>query len=702
MHQPEHPHDQLLVLRSKLAQSVLTDSWFDSRFGGFVAQSESARIAWRILRASPAALRHALRSLEDNAPNVPITGGGGFLTALLGSLQDDFLRFPSLLLEPGLIDDIHEASLIDEEDWKRLRIRQIAVYHEVYKDDAVLEQWAIPSEWELQAEQTEAVPSHEVTLSFIGKQEQIGNPLLQLAAARRLKLPLKLTSTPSVRIAVQSDAGPAHLHNGEPIRAIVVGALKETSTIMTGAVPAHFEAEDDGAFSLVAKLDVPPSEFDWTQPFRCHIRLEPPSEDEQGHTVRPLTSTLTLQLDNLDSSQAALMLEMAEITGAVIHFPWAPDDAIIGSPATTDRLTCFRNLCESPEERAFLVRLSELQHFLGERIPVPLSRLHDDLKETLLQADLRTKKQAEILWHRLMGKIAKMGKPAVSTFIVEFYQNDILRDRQYLDAVYGCHMPRLRMPGGTGGCIGTSGDEFDRVLTDPSSSAAFVRGMRIRLSPQATVEVLKGKPRESNGHKHVDVTALNEFVAHEPVQCRTEVSFYWRPVYETPWESVTPFVVELREYNDQERWLLESHHFTEVAVDPRRAYVAAVEGFRIEPDHPQLRVSMGWSAFVVGRVREALAITKPVLQSGDIADQCVASANVGLFQLKLAAITPDPASEIVAARQAYERFGSLLASLAEDQAEAIRADVLSDLRTWSDSLHPEASLLLDELAPRSS
>ncbi len=88
------------------------------------------------------------------------------------------------------------------------------------------------------------------------------------------------------------------------------------------------------------------------------------------------------------------------------------------------------------------------------------------------------------------------------------------------------------------------------MLTDPSSRAAFVRAMHIRLSPQATAEVLKGKPRESNGDKHVDVTALREFVAHEPVQCRTEVDFYWQPAYETPWVLVTPFVVGLREYND--------------------------------------------------------------------------------------------------------------------------------------------------------
>ncbi len=134
--------------------------------------------------------------------------------------------------------------------------------------------------------------------------------------------------------------------------------------------------------------------------------------------MRPVASTLALQLENLDSGQAVLMPKMAETTGAVIRFPWAPYDAI-GSHGAIDQLKPSRRLCEFAKEKAFLVRLTKLQHLLRERIPAPLYRLHDDLEETLLQADLRTEKQAGILWHQLMGKIARMGKPTVSPLIVE-------------------------------------------------------------------------------------------------------------------------------------------------------------------------------------------------------------------------------------------------------------------------------------------
>jgi hypothetical protein len=108
---------------------------------------------------------------------------------------------------------------------------------------------------------------------------------------------------------------------------------------------------------------------------------------------------------------------------------------------------------------------------------------------------------------------------------------------------------------------------------------------------------------------------------------------------------------------------------------------------------------MGWSAFLADRMEEALAITEPATKVKEVADQCIAFANAGLFHLRLGAITRDPSRHVTAARESYEKAKTLLASLGEGQADRIRADVLGDLRASSDSIHSEASAIARNLAP---
>jgi hypothetical protein len=363
-------------------------------------------------------------------------------------------------------------------------------------------------------------------------------------------------------------------------------------------------------------------------------------------------------------------------------------------------LAALLKLGESQQERAFLHQLGRLQQLTGKRIPVPLYRLAAELENMVVETSPSTGTQAQELLDRVLERLAEIGKPTVSPFIAEIYVDGALRDRQYLDAAFGIHMPRLRFGTEAGGWIGAPGDELDRVFGDPEQYASAVGAMQIRLSPQAALEVLRSRPRSVNDEEHVDITALKEFEAGELVEARTEVSLCWERRYETLWSSVTPFILKLQEHPSWERWFMESHYFLNESRDVQRAYASAREAFRIRPDDVHVRVNMGWSAFLADRTEEALAITVPATKVTELADQCIAFANAGLFHLRLGATARDPSRHIAAARESYEKTKTLLASLGEGQADRIRADVLGDLRAWSDSIHPEASSVARDLAPR--
>ena len=142
---------------------------------------------------------------------------------------------------------------------------------------------------------------------------------------------------------------------------------------------------------------------------------------------------------------------------------------------------------------------------------------------------------------------------------------------------------------------------------------------------------------------------------------------------------------------DYERWLIESNHFSGEDNDPPRAYVAAKEAYRCASKVADTCVSLGWHAFRVDRVCEAISVTERALEGKEGASLFPAIINLGLFCLRRAHLLSQKREEHRKdAQRYYDRAAQTLKELAKDAALLRIEEAISDIQQFRDQLDSDA------------
>ncbi|GAG76630.1 unnamed protein product, partial [marine sediment metagenome] len=145
----KHKDNPLIFIKSDLAQNILNDSYLEDITNKHISLKTPKEVVFCIIRKSPSALRYVLRHCKE-LPHKKVTGVGGLFNSLRAELQNDFVTYPELLLEPGLLDDVFDPER-EKDIWANLKVDQICQYHMAFDEKKLLNQWVIPNTWELKA-----------------------------------------------------------------------------------------------------------------------------------------------------------------------------------------------------------------------------------------------------------------------------------------------------------------------------------------------------------------------------------------------------------------------------------------------------------------------------------------------------------------------------------------------------------------------
>jgi hypothetical protein len=265
-------------------------------------------------------------------------------------------------------------------------------------------------------------------------------------------------------------------------------------------------------------------------------------------------------------------------------------------------------------------------------------------------------------------------------------------DRILLDHCGGVHQPRLVFEF-AGDDVEAMQARVDEALNDASKESNVESA--IRLSPRAARLYLEENPV---GGGRINPGVLCQVRAESAAEYRTRLEYRWEPAIDFIWYNVTPFRCILTPFQGYERWMFEAHELAEEKGDYNRAYLAAKESYRCAPDNAHACVTLGWHAFRVDRVDEAIRFTNAALETGDETCEFPALINIGLFYLRAAALDQQKReSSRKSAKEFYLRAAEGMRKL--EKAEAIKRaeEAITDIQRFRSLLDSDADRRLADL-----
>ena len=334
--------------------------------------------------------------------------------------------------------------------------------------------------------------------------------------------------------------------------------------------------------------------------------------------------------------------------------------------------------------------LAELQSMTANRIPFPFAGWSTRVQEVALNASLATEEDAKTLWGEMLGIVEEETKPTISPCIAELRTGTHWTDRVLLGNYPGVHQPRMDFQ------FSKSDKEdpgalFERALNDPKEGVSVESAVRV--SPPAALCFLMEKGVHQNS---IHPGMLAEVQSKSVAEHRTRLEYRWYPVRDHMWYNLTPFHYVLTALEHYERWLIESNHFSGEKNDFPRAYVAAKEAHRCAPEVTDTCVNLGWHAFTVDRVCEAISVTEQVLEGKEGGSLFPAIINLGLFCLRRAQLVSQKREEYRKdAQRHYDGAAQTLRELPMDAALLRIEEAISDIQRFRDQLDSDAQNHLD-------
>jgi hypothetical protein len=669
----------LLFMESALTRRILSDEFLLNLLKKSISLKDPKDKIFCIIRKSPSALRYLIKN-KNNLPQKRASGVSGINDSLKGELQNDFVEYPELLLEPGLLEDVFNEKE-SPEIWRRFKVNQIAQYHKLFDIQKLFNQWVIPNEWDLKAK-----PSfrgrHSFKATFQIKNAAVDNPMHLMIASHRMKLPCRLEETDDFKIEGGFSDNVPNAGSGK-ISMIEMKFDKPPSDITFPAIARFLKAGDRKYVIEIQNSGSVTNINDYPFLFQMYSNDEP--KKENGTFVFQATIKMGLNYDLLDCEQAALLIKAKKEDKIQLSLKF-PSNKLIQTKLSNEFV---RNILIDYDERFenTIIKLARMQYLLKKKLPWPLY-FSANLMDIILSKAIKSKTDAQQTWSDLQQIIARDNK-VLSTVSVNVVEDNKIKAHHFYDVVEGIHWPPIKVE-----TNGATDKQIKEVFSDSKQKLEFAIG-NIPLSPEATVEFLREKAIKINSKEIPDMNALKHIVTESPEESNTKVIFKWLPEQDQVWYKITPSVICLEKMT-WERWLLEADYFAKVKKDHKRAYVASKEALKINPTVPNTAISFGWFAYLCKRVQEAIQVTKQILNDREDYSQFLANINLGLYHLdKLLSSSSKTSSNLESAEQFYKKAISILDKLEEREKVMAIHSAIEDLIENKERLHEIANHYLD-------
>jgi hypothetical protein len=658
MENPQDDSDPWTLLASELAHAVLTEDALGRILGDCPGNGDACRTVLKILRWSPSALMYMHRR---GPARLDIFGQPDLTDTLVGLIEEDFHKYPELLLAPDLLDDVFEHLRHDEQWWQRWRVRQVREYHKRFDEDKILEQWLIPNEWERRAAPLDMDNGVELKLTFEMPRELWNNPMFYVAAAKRLGVPLDLLASRDIKMALTVDADSPDTEKRQDIAAVNFDpgvGLPEGPVV---SIPGSFSRGECDDYAIVPDYKWCSELGRWSGPLALRLQV--------NSAKKTMQLLLRINMDMLSCREAVDMIDASRSGTLSLERSDGGREPAIDRPD-------FKFSVAQPLDAA-VRKLAEIGNVLDRRIAFPFASLPQPLIDLLLELPVTTPREARNAMHAVERCFADSEKPTVSFPVLEVRNKDgQIVHRESHGWQFGTHLPHIRFPMEST----KPGIDASQLLDQAYSNAE--ESMRVemacRLSPRAAAEyVRENTVGEGDGAPlHHPAILLVDMKAHSAVEYRSRVVCTWEPCIDTQWYRLTVFRCVLEPLSDAERWLAEMHELEADKGERWCAHLAAKEAVRADSKNVSAAINLGWSYFRLDDISRAMDATSKVADGAEEPEGVIAAANMGLFYLVSASEkgqAPGEQSELWYAK-ARERLEELEPSGRERALEMVLAD----------------------------
>jgi hypothetical protein len=674
-------NDWMLFIKSELAQTTLSDNYLNKLLKQSISISDPKDLIFRIIRESPSALHYIIQRRTE-LPRKRASGQSGIIDSLKGELQNDFLEYPDLLLEPGLLDDVFGKNS-NSDVWRKLKVRQIAEYHKAFDTNKLFTQWCAPNEWERKAHPQYRKNLTSFRTTFKMRKYEIDNPMHLMIASHRMKLPCRFEETEDFKI--EGTFGGKEKPSDKRISMIKIKFGNKLPKLAF-PVPARMIREKKGEYVIELKTEGSQSGLvgmDYPLLFWMYIATKP--KKKKNKYEFSCSIKMVLNSDLLDCEQAALLLKAKKENISNLKIKILSNKHECLTPDISSHIGELFSLPDKKHERV-LLKLGSLQRLIKRRIPVPLY-ISPEVESIILGLQIRSRVDAERTWHEIIKTLGKE-KKYFSPISTEIIREDDSKIHRYYNFIEGVHQPGFKS-GRIESDLENVQERIDETLNDPKKDLEFVLGY-VPLSAEATIEYLDENSPQTRRPYVPNVESLKKIVTESPEEYNTRIRLKWLPEEDRVWHRVTPFIIYL-EHMSWERWLIEAEFLNRVKKDNKRAYIANREAFRVKPDDANVVIGYGWSAFRCRRLKEAIEVTKLSLNDERNYIQFMANINMGLYYLDMAASNDDEeAVNLDASKTHYEKAIQLLNSLEiKEKTIGVHA-AIEDILEYRTQLHTKS------------
>lgn len=666
--------EKLLFALSAYSRCAVTDGFLGRLACSMKGSAESEQAIKAILGHSPGAIMELLRPRIPHSRRSAALGSTGLLKKLQGRLLEDFEMFPSLLLEPMLLEEAFpDQNGLSQSEWEELELKAVIEYHKGLDQEALRQRWLSPPPSQIRP--LSAQHAETFTINFTWKTSQSAiDPLSIMVASNRLGRASEVhageglemrVSGPDDGAAGKVAAMPENPHKfrwGPRATDITAGSYKARLVTMTRRI----------AYEVIRPEMASCVELLASHPFSMRVQELP---------TGPSHKTVTLSFNH-----AVADCEQAYRFARLSRAGYAPKILVQGKGEESDAGPIWKEPYLE-NQKSFLARLAAMQRILGERIPFPHSGVQTEADELLLANPIpKTKAEAKKLYGDLRAIVKRERRTVSVLFATVVSREGVSVANHLIGTEVGVHCPVLQ--------INLPEDKreiqekFNRQFSDPAETIEM--NVTLDCDPWDAIAELSDLPRKNLAEELIGFFKDHNVAGRRPELARSISKWKWSPSHDHFWYDVTSFEMEIKPI-DWELWFAESELLTREG-DTKRAFFAALQAYKRCPRIAS--ISLGWQSFLLNRQVDALRITSEASPDDAQGKYCKES-NLAVFSLATQGRGPDRAA-------ALEHLNNAL-DIAEgvetpEGRSALYEMTVGDLTNYAAQLVPEASEIMAAFA----
>jgi hypothetical protein len=678
-------NDCLYFIQSALCDKILSTDYIDRILCNSITAPDIRSLFVKVIRKSPSALRYILLN-KSKLPKSRLDGSSGLTQSLIGEFVNDYFSYPQLILDLDLPDLLYEKANINKQTYERLKIRQVAEYHKAFPNDQVIEQWAVPNKWEIAAAKLDLKATKKFNLQMQVPGDEPTNPFMLFAAASRLgyELIFEGGSSSPLRFTIDDPDIKTDFASSTYQRLII--SRTQAENIVQGTMQCSFLSLGQQEYLIAVEVPANAPFDSWKYPISAKVNATM-AQSAIPRKVE-IDFSISIMQDLLDCKTAATMIRAASSKNSKIFIGSKNDKQARIGPFSKEAANQL-GMGLSDDMKAIVLKLAKLQTKLAIPLDFPYVGLSNGISEILQGSEIKSKKDAMAFWGQIQAVQAKETKPSISPIGLEIFSEGHVVERHYVDFYYGAHQPRATVSGPDQENIQA---KLDAALEVESSLCSF--SVPLRLSPLASLRYIQENPINFDGTMKKTPFVLSQMKSRTVAENRSVVTFEWQAIQDRTWYRITPFVCKCESLSPSRRFQEEAIHFSDNCKDYVRAYIAAKEAYRLANRSHETAISLGWQAFLLKRINECIAITKPALEANEPFTKYTAYINLGLAYLTAALNEPRLAPDHLAkAEQYYSAALKMLERFSPKDRAICIENAINDIDIYHDILHGNANTI---------